>query len=90
MERDSNIDRKFTEYLDKLLAGEDIKGDRFSCILQSIAQAIDKGVYQPVDVRAYKQQLESSFPKGVCDYSQPDPARPMDLLSNEKSAHGYN
>lgn len=63
----------------RLVAGENIKGDRFSCALQTIQQAIDKGVYLPVDMQPYKQQLETVFPRGVCDYSQPDPAIPGDL-----------
>ncbi|HEY9050426.1 MAG TPA: DUF6351 family protein, partial [Gammaproteobacteria bacterium] len=71
----------------RLLAGEDIKGDRFSCVLQNIQEAIGKGIYMPVDMQPYKEQLENIFPRGVCDYAQQDPARSIDVpLENKASS----
>jgi hypothetical protein len=64
----------------RMVAGENIKGDRFSCTLQSIQQTIDRGLYLPHDMLPYRQQLEEIFPAGVCDYSQADPARPINLI----------
>ncbi len=63
----------------RLVAGEPLRGDYFSCALQPVQQAIERGLYQPVDMRPYRKQLEDIFPDGVCDYSQPDPARPVGL-----------
>ena len=65
----------------RLVAGENIKGDMFSCQLQSIQQAIDAGVYLPLDMQPYRHQLEAIFPQGVCDYSQPEPGRPAHIES---------
>ena len=50
--------------------------------LQSIDSAIAKGVYAPVDLREYRDELNEIFPTGVCDYSLGDAARPPDLRLN--------
>lgn len=63
----------------RTVAGDSLHGDRFACALQSVADAIAGGVYAPVDMRAHQRELERVFPDGVCDYRQPDPARPADL-----------
>lgn len=60
----------------RIMAGDSIAGDRFSCALQSVSDAIDRGVYAPVDMTPYRERLERVFPRGVCDYSLPDPSRP--------------
>jgi hypothetical protein len=60
----------------RLVAGENISGDSFSCHLQTVQQAIDRGLYLPVDMNPYRQRLETIFPEGVCDYSRSEPARP--------------
>ena len=65
----------------RLVAGESIRGDSFSCRLQSVQQAIDRGLYQPVDMQPYLSRLQAIFPDGVCDYSKPEPARPPHLDS---------
>ncbi len=68
------------------IAGGDVAGDVFKCALQSVEQAIDKGVYGDVDMRPYKQRLESLFPAGVCDFSLGDIGRPKDLLKVSRLA----
>jgi hypothetical protein len=61
------------------IAGEDISSDIFFCTLIPIRQAINKGFYGEYDMDPYQEQLEEIFSKGVCDYSQPDRARPAGL-----------
>lgn len=63
----------------RLVAGENIRGDYFSCALQSVQQALQNELYRPIDMRPYRAQLEQIFPDGVCDFSRPDPARPQQL-----------
>jgi len=65
------------------VAGEDSRGYTFNCSRISVAEAIDAGFYQPVDVTAEKVQLEQIFPTGVCDYRQPDSAKPVWLQANK-------
>lgn len=61
----------------RIVAGGDIKGDIFKCHLQSVTEAIKKGVYDPVVIdSATKARLEEIFPTGVCDYSKGDAGRP--------------
>ncbi|BAL25075.1 DUF6351 family protein [Azoarcus sp. KH32C] len=67
----------------RMVAGESIAGDRFKCALQPVAEAIDSGVYAPVDMHPYRARLEQIFPQGVCDYRQGDVARPADLLQRD-------
>ena len=64
----------------RIIAGDDYFGDIFKCHLQSIDEAIGKGVYEPVDVRSHREELMRIFPDGVCDYPRGDAGRPEDLL----------
>ena len=64
----------------RMVAGESVAGDRFKCALQSVDAAIAGGLYAPVDMRPFLEQLEGIFPQGVCDYSRPEPARPAALM----------
>ncbi|MBT8078539.1 MAG: hypothetical protein KJO31_08165 [Gammaproteobacteria bacterium] len=64
----------------RIEAGDDYIGDIFKCHLQSIDAAIDRGLYAPVNVLPYRDELMRVFPDGVCDYSRGDAARPPDLL----------
>ena len=63
----------------RMLAGDDIAGDVFKCHLQSVEQAINSGLYAPVDMKKQQSVLERIFPDGVCDYSKLDSARPANL-----------
>ena len=63
----------------RIQAGGTWSGDLFKCHTMSVNQAINQGVYGSVDIRPYQQQLEQIFPQGVCDYSQLDQGRPIDL-----------
>ncbi|MCC5858540.1 MAG: hypothetical protein JJT90_10310 [Ectothiorhodospiraceae bacterium] len=61
----------------RIVAGGPIEGSVFKCSLQSVEEAIARGVYgswtpTPEQVETLKQ----IFPTGVCDYSQPDQGRP--------------
>ena len=59
------------------VAGESVSGYTFQCQLITVAQAINNGFYQPLDIRPFQSQLEQIFPTGVCDYRQADKARPI-------------
>lgn len=63
----------------RIEAGDDYAGDIFKCHLQSVDDAIASGVYAPIDVAAYRAELQRVFPDGVCDYMRGDAARPADL-----------
>ncbi len=60
-------------------AGAPAHGLMFNCALISVAQAIARGDYAPVDMQPYQAELSAIFPAGVCDYQQPDQALPADL-----------
>ena len=53
-------------------AGANLRGTVFKCHLQSVDEAVKKGIYGQVDMRAHIKLLEKIFPKGVCDFSKPD------------------
>jgi hypothetical protein len=53
------------------VAGEDLRGDLFKCSLISVDQALNGGLYAPVDMQPYRDRLQRIFPEGVCDYSVP-------------------
>ncbi len=58
-------------------AGNPIRGSYFKCALQPVSQAVASGLYgvwtpSPQQVA----QLETIFPAGVCDYTQPDAGLP--------------
>jgi hypothetical protein len=61
------------------VAGEDISSDIFFCELIPIRKAIEAGFYGDYDMDPYQEKLEKIFSKGVCDYRQPDRARPDEL-----------
>ncbi|KKO48317.1 hypothetical protein VT06_12345 [Arsukibacterium sp. MJ3] len=63
----------------RLQAGAPAHGLMFSCALISADQAIARGSYLPVDMQPYAEQLQTTFPQGVCDYTMPDQALPEDL-----------
>lgn len=65
----------------RMMAGEDITGSILKCQLQTLTQAIDSGLYQPINMRPYQTVIERIFPQGVCDYTKPDMGLPEDLLS---------
>lgn len=55
------------------VAGDGPTASHLLCKLIPVRQAIEKGIYAPLDVAPYWQALTTIFPNGVCDYSQPDP-----------------
>ena len=62
----------------RIVAGGGIEGGVFKCALQSLDEAFAKGVYGTW--RPNLDQyfwLQTMFPDGVCDYSQPDVGRPF-------------
>lgn len=66
----------------RMVAGAHIAGDVFKCHLISIEEAIDRGIYIITDRKffePYLDRLKAIFPQGVCDYSQADQGRPLDL-----------
>lgn len=61
----------------RIVAGGPIEGGVFKCALQSVDEALLKGVYgawQPTPEQYF--MLQTIFPQGVCDYSQPDQGKP--------------
>jgi hypothetical protein len=61
----------------RIEAGGPIRGGVFKCQLQSVDEALARGVYgswQPTPEERAK--LDAVFPTGVCDYSKPDAGRP--------------
>lgn len=59
------------------VAGDSAAASTLFCLRISIDHAIRSGLYQPLDVSDYRQQLLQTFPDGVCDYRQPDLASPQ-------------
>ncbi len=73
------------------VAGGGVAGDIFKCQLQSVADAINAGVYGPHDMRAHYDKLQETFPDGVCDYRKPDMGLPLEpwlgtLLASDDAA----
>ncbi|WP_332855844.1 DUF6351 family protein [Duganella sp. S19_KUP01_CR8] len=68
----------------RMVAGESLKGDIFKCALKPVAQALRDGGYPAGVAWTVRQQarLQRIFPRGVCDYSQPDQGRPPVLERN--------
>ncbi len=62
------------------IAGAPVSGDIFKCELQPVNQAIARGLYGGVDMNPYREQLNTIFPQGVCDYSRPGLGEPANLL----------
>ncbi len=69
----------------RIVAGGPIEGGVFKCALQSVADAIDRGLYgswQPdaADVA----RLEQIFPTGVCDYRKRDLGLPPEMHAHSR------
>lgn len=62
------------------VAGDDIQGYTFQCALIPVEQAIRDDFYGDRDMSSYQDRLKGIFPWGVCDYRQPDLARPTDIF----------
>lgn len=61
----------------RIVAGAPIEGGIYRCALKSVERAVADGTYGPWSPNATElAQLKAIFPDGVCDYSQPDRARP--------------
>jgi Tannase-like family of unknown function (DUF6351) len=61
----------------RIVAGGPLRGGVYKCALQSVDEAVDRGLYgswDPTD--AQLERLQDIFPTGVCDYSRPDAGRP--------------
>lgn len=64
----------------RIESGAPWAGDIFKCHLMPIDTAIERGVYHDIQLTAVmKEQLNTTFPDGVCDYSKPDVGRPRDI-----------
>jgi len=72
--------QKFQIYsTSRIVSGGPLKGGIFKCQLQSVASAINKGLYGSwVPTKEQRARLKVIFPSGVCDYSLPDAGRPVD------------
>jgi hypothetical protein len=61
----------------RTVAGAPIEGGIYRCALKPVEQAIADGTYGTwMPSGAQVAALRQIFPQGVCDYSQPDQARP--------------
>ncbi|WP_323844025.1 DUF6351 family protein [Microbulbifer magnicolonia] len=68
------------------VAGAPVTGDIFKCALQPVEQALAKGIYgnYTKEIAAHIDDMQRIFPAGVCNYDQPDLARPAeDLIPGE-------
>ncbi|SDZ78547.1 DUF6351 family protein [Microbulbifer marinus] len=68
------------------VAGAPITDDVFKCALQPVERAVAKGIYGPYteQIAEHINDMQRIFPTGVCNYSQPDLARPEgDLIPGE-------
>ena len=61
----------------RIVAGSPFRGGVYKCQLQSIDQAIARGLYGSwTPSPSERARLDQIFPTGVCDYSLPDAGRP--------------
>jgi hypothetical protein len=61
----------------RIVAGAPIQGGIYSCARKSVETALADGTYAPWTPDTTEiATLKTIFPDGVCDYSQPDQARP--------------
>ena len=61
----------------RIVAGAPFEGSVYRCALKPIEVAVADGTYAPwVPTAQDVTRLKLIFPDGVCDYSQPDQARP--------------
>lgn len=65
----------------RIVAGENLAGYTFKCQLKTVDAALDDGTYDEAITFSDEQELrlKQIFADGVCDYSQPDRARPDNL-----------
>lgn len=74
--------KKYPIYgVSRTVAGASLAGDTYKCALQSVDDAIQKGLYGDFDMRPHKTRLSQVFPQGVCDYTRADQGRPADLFA---------
>ena len=67
----------------RIVAGGPIEGGVFKCALQSVEDAIDRGLYgswQPDGAQVAR--LQQIFPTGVCDYRKRDLGLPPEMHAN--------
>jgi hypothetical protein len=63
----------------RTVAGAPIHGAMYRCALKGVDAAVADGTYAPWAPTADDvAKLKKIFPAGVCDYSRPDRARPVD------------
>ncbi|MCF2859766.1 DUF6351 family protein [Pseudoalteromonas sp. SMS1] len=74
----------------RIEAGANWDGAMFKCPLISIAQAVQRGMYDPVDMSNYITQLNTIFPDGVCDYKGVDVGMPLHPLFNRRALQTKN
>ena len=74
----------------RMVAGDSIRGDVFKCELQSVNEAVEKGLYDPVDVANHVEEIKIIFPQGVCDYTRPGLGYPLDFIDELKITNGLN
>lgn len=55
------------------VAGDSPAADHLLCQRVPISTAMSSGIYAPLNVTDYWDELTRTFPDGVCDYRQPDP-----------------
>ena len=55
----------------RIVAGAPLANDIVKCRLQTVAEAIDAGVYSVELSADDRARLEAIFPDGVCDYTRP-------------------
>jgi Tannase-like family of unknown function (DUF6351) len=61
----------------RIVAGSPFRGGVYKCQLQSVGDAIARGLYGSWTPSPSEQaRLEQIFPTGVCDYTLPDAGRP--------------
>lgn len=69
----------------RMVAGENLRSEVLKCALQPVKTAMDKGLYAPIDMTPYQDQLETIFPNGVCDYDAAPLGKPGHLMSKLKA-----
>ncbi|WP_460236783.1 DUF6351 family protein [Aurantivibrio plasticivorans] len=62
------------------VAGGPITSDVFKCHLQPVSVAMNSGVYGKVNMQPYLEELQTTFPDGVCNYALGDAGKPSDML----------
>lgn len=63
----------------RIQAGGTWAASTFKCKLQSVAEAMQKGLYGKYQSNELQTALEQIFPDGVCDYTAGDAGRPKDI-----------